>query len=175
MVSLTVTAQPQLSGEQPPAAPDDGLPEPTLLLVRMTRRVWGDDLRPDTPLDVPLTLTIDDAAGIGFTGTAQIRCLEWQHLAPTGTLHPWADYPALAQSATSWMAQTACSLSGPVLVGMLVPPEVGVGMGVLIGATPHDQWPTHLWPVQVQPCDGRQRLVIPGLDLGWAGVHKNGR
>jgi hypothetical protein len=73
------------------------------------------------------------------------------------------------------MAQTACSLPGPVLVGMLVPQEVAVGMGVLIGATPHDQWPAHLWPVHTQPCDGRQRLVIPGLDLGGAGVHKNGR
>jgi hypothetical protein len=57
---------------------------------------------------------------------------------------------------------------------MLVPQEVGLGMGVLAGATPPEQWPEHLWPVQAQRVDGRQHLVIPGIDLGSRWIHANG-
>jgi hypothetical protein len=176
--TVTVTVTPRRagpSGSAPPATPGRTPTAPTLLLVRMTRGLWGDTLAPDTPPDTPVTLQIDDAAGIGFAGTAPVRLLEWQHLAPPDTFHPWQDAPALAQSATEWISRTTRGLPGPVLLGMLVPQEVGVGMGVLIGALPRDRWPQHLWPVHLERPRTGQPLVIPGLDLGTTWIHAEGR
>jgi hypothetical protein len=172
---VTVTVTPHADLSTPPHHGASRVPAPvTVLLVRMTNGVWGDSLTTTTPTDQPIALRIEDAAGTGVAGTSVARLLEWRCVVPPGTFHPWQGYPALAQSATEWIGRTASECPGPVLLGLLAPAEVAIGIGNLAGATPEEYWPEHLWPVHVDPGD-RTHLVIPGLDLGWADLHRVGR
>lgn len=149
-----------------PAAPEETAPV-TVLLVRMSRGEWGPI--PDvssTPRE-PIELAIADSAGLGLAGPVPAQVREWRCLAKPGQFHDWDSYPGLAQAAVDWIASTAARVGGIVLLGMLVPQEVAVGMGVLIAHAPQRHWPAHLWPVHFGVVDGRRELVIPGLDLGW--------
>jgi hypothetical protein len=74
------------------------------------------------------------------------------------------DFPALAQSAVTWISEQATTASDPVLLATLVPQEIGAGMGLLIGRNADIPWPKHLWPVVRDAATGV--LAIAGLDLG---------
>jgi hypothetical protein len=59
---------------------------------------------------------------------------------------------------------------------MLVPQEVALGIGVLAGNIPKDQWPAQgLWPIHFLFRDGEHHPVVPGLDLGWDSLHHVGK
>lgn len=137
----------------------------TLLLVRMTRGAWGDlSLDQDTvwsPAKLPV-IHIANSSGLSLSGVIEAELREWRCLAD-GALHDWRDYPALAQSAVTWISAQA-STPGVVLLGTLIPQEVGVGMGLLAGRGTDLPWPRHLWPVVRDAAT--QGLAIAGLDLG---------
>lgn len=182
---LTITPRPGL-----PQSPEAATPV-TVLLVRMTRGPWGPvTSSPEAPAE-PIEFDIDDAAGIGIDGTCDADLLEWRCLAPDNASHEWRTYPALAQSAVQWISDKHATLKGTVLVGMLIPQEIAVGIGVSVAHTPETTWPAHLWPIQyktpapVKPDDGHGAanrstplvkdrhggFVIPKLDLGWGSLN----
>jgi hypothetical protein len=119
-------------------------------------------------------LDIEDAAGLGLAGPLDADLHEWRCLPPAGGFHDWERYPALAQAVADWIGRTAAGQDGTLLLGLLVPQEVAVGIGVLAGGAAEHRWPRHLWPVHFGRAEGRLRLVIPGLDLGWRSLHPSG-
>jgi hypothetical protein len=137
-----------------------------VLLVRMTSTEFDQD-----------TMTVGDYSGdetvaAAFRSTkdtgVEVPFAEFTMLPPDGHLHhAWETVPALARAATRWVAAQPVEEQTITLLGMLVPPEVAVGMGILAAAPAGGgvpEWPTHLWPLV---WDGPQKhFVVPGLDIG---------
>jgi hypothetical protein len=84
-------------------------------------------------------------------------------------MHPWSDYPALVSQICDWIARTAHP-TGRNLIGMLVPQEISLGIGVNASRRSPGEWPDHLWPL-VKPSKDLP-LTIPGLDLGFNSLHQ---
>lgn len=156
-------------GGRPAGSPADV----SVLLVRYSRQPWGSP----APLpgsdavsgDEPVSLHLHDAAGLTGAGTArtdvhELRCL------PAGDQFAWAEFPALAAEAVSWVQRKAKELGARTfLLATVMPNEVALGLGILGGQeSRRATWPSHLWPVVYQP--GTRELVIPHLDLGTASL-----
>ena len=121
----------------------------------------------------PLTLRLRFAAGDLTQGTFPADIHELRCIPPTAASvaqFPWPSFPALAAKASAWIARKAKELDGhTLLLGTLVPQEVGLGLGILAG---HEfnraSWPDHLWPIVRDARYGV--LVVPHLDLGEAAL-----
>lgn len=141
-----------------------------ILLVRLHDKEWA-GLSPDKDGE-PVTLNVANWSGqpLGLPGSAVLH--EWRCL-PKSAIHPWTDYPSLTSEIVRWIARTA-DPDGVNLIGMLVPQEVGLGIGIQVADLTKSQWPAHLWPL-IQPSARAEHLTIPGLDLGWDSLHRGYR
>lgn len=142
----------------------------SILLVRLHDKEWA-GLSPGTDGE-PVSLEIANWSGrsIGLRDSAVLH--EWRCLAGTG-VHRWSDYPDLVSEIVRWIAATA-DPDGVNLLGMLVPQEVGLGIGLQVAKLTKSEWPAHLWPL-IQPSFRAKHLTIPGLDLGWESLHQGYR
>lgn len=153
-----------------------------ILLVRTSTAAWssvveipGDldeakataDLRPKgSGNTVALTVDVPDAAP--WVGSGPVELFEWRCLPKDGRVHDWADFPAMAEQITRWIASNALSPdSGVTFVGTTIPQEVSTGVGIIAEGLDPNQWPAHLWPLVM----GTNGLVSPDLDLGYASLH----
>lgn len=148
----------------------------TVLVIRLTDRSWGplSTLRrvgPPGPTPA-ISLMAEDAEGIGITGTMECVIREWQCL-PDDKLahgaHRWSDFEALAQAVTDWIAGQSARGGGLMLLGAVMPQEIGLGFGIHIHRLSEAQWPRHLYPLVWD--GGQSSFVIPHLDLGWTSLH----
>lgn len=148
--------------------------EVAVLLLRFSASAWG-PLPPaaDQPPDTALTLRLRSAAGLVTRDVAaaevhELRCVP--PTSPSGVQFPWHQFPALAAEAAAWVERKAKELDGRnLLLGTLLPQEVGLGIGVLAGQeSRHATWPAHLRPVILEPAS--RALVIPVLELGTAAL-----
>ncbi|MGH3289273.1 MAG: hypothetical protein ACRDPD_32120, partial [Streptosporangiaceae bacterium] len=143
----------------------------SVLLVRFGGQEWGPLPAVTVPLpdDHRLDLHLHDAAGVAPAGVSRVDLHELRCV-PPGALFPWQDFPALAAAAAAWIEQKTKELPGrTILLGTIMPPEVGLGLGILAGQeSRRSAWPRHLWPIIREPAKGE--LVVPHLDLGAASV-----
>jgi hypothetical protein len=165
-VRLHITSQNQIYAGSATAPP------PSILLVRMTRTTFGSELHVGTPESEIISFEIGDAVGLHPPGEATTVLHELRCLPKTSRFHAWEEFPALAGTAVDWVAETAEKINGPILLGLLVPQEIAVGMGILIADGANRQgvppWPVDVWPLH--PVDKLGRLVVPKLDLGRNGL-----
>ena len=155
---------------QPGTGPEDRIGV-AILLVRLGLAPWGP--LPAVPAvpdpAVPVSLVLDDAAGLGPAGTFPCEIHELRIAPPAGTgLFPWQAYPALVGGVSAWIRRKAATLEGrTVVLGTVMPAEVALGLGIDAGQIGVPGWPAHLWPaIYRQSADS---LVVPRLDLGEAG------
>jgi hypothetical protein len=145
---------------------------PVILLVRLGRQSWGPV--PSAPAEpdpaIPLTVVLEDAAGLRLPGTFLTEIRELRIVPPVDdVLFPWAAYPALVAETADWIKRQATDDGDhPFLLGTIMPPEVALGLGILAAQPAGSMWPTHLWPIVVKPRSND--LVVPRLDLGIAGA-----
>ncbi len=161
-----------------PAAPVDsarmaiaaGAPVPVrVLLVRMTHQEWS-DLTP-TDDSGPVEVHLDNRSGQPWAaGESRVEFHEWRCLRPPGAMHAWQTYPQLVHEITEWIADTA-DPHGLNFLGMLVPQEVGLGIGIHVARRSPSQWPTQLWPI-IPPTIKHPTLLVPGLSLDWTSMHQ---
>lgn len=146
----------------------------SVLLIRFSAAAWGPlpAVAEAAPAD-PLTLRLRIAAGDLAQGTFpadihELRCIP--STAPFVAQFPWPSFPALAARASAWIEGKAKELDGhTLLLGTLVPQEVGLGLGILAGHEYHrPSWPDRLWPIVRDARDGG--LVVPHLNLGQAAL-----
>lgn len=138
-----------------------------ILLVRATPQEWQ-GLTPDDD-DTSVELHIENRSGqlLGSGGVAELH--EWRCLLPERRKHPWDAYPDLVSEIADWIAASADHTALNFL-GMLVPQEIGLGLGINVARRPDTAWPSHLWPIiKPSPTLG---LMVPGLDLGWASLRR---
>jgi len=156
-----------------PASAADGREVPVILLVRLGRQSWGPV--PDVPAEpdpgAPLTLVLEDAAGLGRVGTFGTEIRELRIVPPDGcSLFPWPAYPSLVAEVSEWIRRRAAELDGhPLMIGTILPPEVALGVGIDAGRLTGEAWPTHLWPIISNPTTNA--LVVPRLNLGAAALN----
>lgn len=162
--------------ESPAPGPRANLSATHILLVRMTTGRWGSP-GPDRSPGEPADIEVCDAAGVGLTGPTPATVHEWVCLPPEGGRHPWRQFPHLVQAAVDWVATMIWQHPAETqwLLGMLVPQEVALGIGIHAARSAPSAWPTHLRPLWWAGGDGKGRFVIPGLDLGWAALHPANR
>ena len=159
---------------------------PVLLLARLGRQSWGpvpearartgeatagaEATAASAGSTSPLTVVLDDAAGLGLTGTFCTEIRELRILPPPGErLFPWLAYPSLVAEISSWIRCQAAKLPDRLLLmGTIVPPEVALGLGIDSVQISKSDWPANLWPILHQPGSGA--LVIPRLNLGTAAL-----
>ena len=142
----------------------------SVLLLRFSSAPWGPlpavtEAPPPDPLTLSLRFAADDLAQGTFPADIhELRCVPAN--APSGPQFPWSAFPALAAEASTWIEHKAKELDGhTLLLGTLVPQEVGLGLGILAGQeSRRASWPDHLWPIVRDARDGS--LVIPHLNLG---------
>jgi hypothetical protein len=145
--------------------------EISLLLVRFGHQEWGP--LPKVNVSLPdghrLDLHLYDAAGVAPAGVSRVDLHELR-CDPPGAQFPWQDFPALAAEAAAWIERKAEELPGrTLLLGTVMPQEVGLGLGILAGQeSRRSAWPRHLWPIICEPAT--RELVVPHLDLGAASV-----
>jgi len=146
----------------------------SVLLVRFSTAAWGPlpAVTEAAPPD-PLSLRLRFAAGDLTQGTFpadihELRCIP--PTAPSVAQFSWPSFPALAAKASAWIECKANELDGhTLLLGTLLPQEVGLGLGILAGHEYHRaSWPDHLWPIVRDARDGG--LVVPHLNLGEAAL-----
>lgn len=130
--------------------------EISLLLLRFGRQDW-------TPPE-----HVINRADLGLTGTLDVQLHELRCVPPPGeTRFAWEDYPALAIAAADWIERKAAELTGhTLLLGAIMPQEVGLGLGICVGQVKRTRWPRHLWPLIYQ--NKTDPYVVPHLDLGTA-------
>jgi hypothetical protein len=145
-----------------------------VLLLRFSESAWG----PLPAVSAPqpqgsLSLHLRAAAGLALAGASaaelhELRCVPPS--SPSGAQFPWEQFPALAAEAAGWIERKAKELDGrTLLLGTLLPQEVGLGLGILAGQeSRRATWPQHLWPIILDPPS--RDLVIPALDLGTAAI-----
>jgi hypothetical protein len=143
----------------------------TVLLVRFGGQEWGPlpQVTDPFPADHRLDLNLYDAAGVAPAGVSradlhELRCV------PRDTRFPWQDFPALAVEAAAWIQRKTKELPGrTLLLGTVLPQEVGLGLGILAGQeSRRSGWPRHLWPIVREPANSE--MVVPRLDLGVASI-----
>ena len=139
---------------------------PRILLIRLHGGKWA-DVALDGDASVRLQIVNHSGQPLELGGVAEFH--EWRHLPASGRMHSWRDYPALVAQICDWIAATAHP-AGPNLIGMLVPQEVGLGIGINASRRSPDQWPAQLWPL-VKP-SSTVPLTVPGLDLGYDSLHR---
>jgi hypothetical protein len=165
---------------KPPASSPDavlrktvgGEEVPVILLVRLGRQSWGPvpNVSDEPDPVAPLTLVLEDAAGLSQGGTFHTEIHELRVVPPAGSmLFPWAAYPALVGEAARWIRrQTVDVEDRSVMVGFIVPPEVALGLGIEAAQLTGPSWPAHLWPILPKPLTNA--FVVPPLDLGTAAL-----
>lgn len=139
-----------------------------VLLVRFVPRPWGALTMTDPPPD-PVQLEILDAGEVmPAKSTARVPVHELRCTPREGDrFYRWEDFPFLADLAVRWIKEKAGPLEASghtVLLGMSVPNEVALGMGIRAGRPSFDGWPARLWPVNWKNPDGP--LVTARLNLG---------
>lgn len=143
----------------------------SVLLVRFNSNEWGPIPKVVVPFsaDHKLDLRLHDAAGVIPVGVSRVAVHELLCVSPESQF-PWEDFPALVAEAAAWIEQKAEELADhTLLIGALMPQEVGLGIGILAGRESRRAgWPRHLWPIIREPAKGE--LVVPRLDLGSAAV-----
>ena len=143
----------------------------TVLLIRLTSHPWG-LLTSEPGRDGQLgqdgiKVEVDDAEGIGIDGTFCLEIREWRCLPSVPGAkgaHSWSDFEGIAEEVTSWIAAEASAQPDcPVLLGTMMPQEIGLGIGIHIHRRDAQEWPSHLFAlVWNGHC-----FVLPHLDLGW--------
>ena len=121
-------------------------------------------------------LAIWDHPGVGLSGTFDTEILEFRCL-PRDEFHEWLHFPVLTFGVADWIAANATADVN--LLGLLVPPEVALGLGIVAaqrlarqaptqstqpGASATSAWPKNLWPLYIP--DAHSEPCIPGLSLG---------
>jgi hypothetical protein len=143
----------------------------SVLLVRFGGQEWGPLPEVAVPLPVGhrLDLHLYDAAGVIPARVSRVDLHELRCV-PPGARFPWEAFPALAAEAAAWIERKTEELSGrTLLLGTVMPQEVGLGLGILAGQeSRRSAWPRHLWPIVREPAKGE--LVVPHLDLGAASI-----
>lgn len=147
----------------------------SVLLVRFSASDWG-PLPPvaEQPPDEPLTLTLRTAVSLPDVGSSPVAIHELRCVPPLTASgdrqFPWDRFPALAAKAAAWIEEKAKELDGhTLLLGTLMPQEVGLGIGIHAGqVSRRSGWPARLWPIVLDPRKGD--LAIPDLQLGSAAV-----
>ena len=143
----------------------------TVLLVRLNSHSWGplvsEPARDGQLGQDGIKVEVDDAEGIGIDGTFCLEIREWRCLpADPGAqgAHRWSHFEAIAEEVTRWIAAEVPAQPGcPLLLGTVMPQEIGLGIGIHIHRRDAPEWPSHLFPlVWNTHC-----FVIPHLDLGW--------
>ena len=143
---------------------------PVILLVRLGGQSWGPV--PDVPAEpdpaAPLHVVLRDAAGLGLCGTFRTDIRELRLLpADGGKMFPWAVYPALVQSVGAWIRRQADDVGTcHVMIGLIIPPEVALGLGIDAARPAGPAWPTNLWPLVYR--SRSEDFVVPRLNLGSA-------
>jgi len=146
----------------------------SILLLRFSSSEWGPLPAVPSPAPAgPLALRLSFAASVLTQGTSlvevhELRCVPPN--GPSGAQFPWQQFPALAAEAFAWIESKAKELNGhTLLLGTLLPQEVGLGLGILAGQeSRRASWPGQMWPVVRDPRDGG--LVVPSLNLGTAAL-----
>jgi hypothetical protein len=149
--------------------------EISVLLIRFSASGWG-PLPPvgEQPPGEPLTLRLRTAVRLPAVGSSPVAIHELRCVPPLTASgerqFPWDQFPALAAKAAAWIEDKAQELDGHTLVlGTLVPQEVGLGLGIHAGQVSRRvSWPALLWPVVLDP--SKRDLVVPNLQLGSAAV-----
>ena len=121
-------------------------------------------------------LAVWDHPGVGLSGTFDTEILEFRCL-PKDEFHEWLHFPILTFGIASWIAANATAEVN--LLGLLVPPEVALGLGIVAaqrlgrkaetqsrqpGVSATSAWPKNLWPLYIP--DAHSEPCIPGLSLG---------
>jgi hypothetical protein len=141
----------------------------SVLLLRFSSSDWGPlpAVTEPVPAD-PLAIRLRFAASVLAAGSSpaeihELRCVPPD--GPSGAQFPWQQFPALAAEAFAWIEGKAKELDGhTLLLGTLLPQEVGLGLGILAGQeSRRASWPDHLWPIVRDARDGG--LVVPSLNL----------
>lgn len=145
--------------------------EISVLLVRFSRQDWGPlpEVTVTPPDDHGLPLYLIDAVGVAPAGVSHVDLHELRCV-PPGEQFTWQDFPALAAEAVAWIERKTKELSGrTLLLGTVIPQEVGLGLGILAGQeSRRSAWPKHLWPIVFEPA--ARELVMPHLELGVASI-----
>ncbi len=152
------------------ARPSSAKGDASVLLVRFSSRDWGP--LPEVTAPPPegrAGLHLCDTAGMAPASASpadihELRCV------PKGSEFPWQDFPALAAEAAAWIERKTKELAGhTLLLGTVMPQEVGLGLGILAGQeVRRANWPVHLWPIVYQ--QATREFTIPHLDLGSAAI-----
>lgn len=145
------------------AAPAGNVKSVTLLLIRTSDLPYG-SLPATTGRRLP-TVAVRDAARLGLPRRATVTMQEWTYR-PPHRLVAWSEYQAVAAAAAEWIRERAAAAGedGTILLGALVPQEIGVGIGIVAASMP--DWPAHLWPLMYDA--ENDRLVTVELNLGRA-------
>lgn len=151
------------------AAPAGNAKSVTLLLVRTSGLPYG-SLPATTGRRLP-TVSVRDVARLGLPRRATVTVQEWTYRPPRRFI-AWGEYQAVAAAAAEWIRERAAAAGedATILLGALVPQEVGVGIGIVAASMP--DWPAHLWPLMYDA--EKDRLVTVELNLGGA-VDRPGR
>ena len=135
-----------------------------VLLIRMTETTWATVECDES--SGPINLSFADHSGARLERAAEVEFREWRCAVPKGQVHPWSKFPQLVTEICDWIAANAAT-TGASLLGMQVPQEVAMGVGINVAGREIHQWPTHLWPL----VKGKG-VFVPGLDLGFASLHQ---
>lgn len=165
-----------MRGRASEAAPTPGSAENAtacgsrVLVVRLHGGDWN-GLRPG--VSGPDEIQALNRSGTPIPVSDSAELYEWSCVSATGR-HAWKDYPRLTSEIVEWIAQTADPV-GFNFIGMLVPQEIQLGIGIQVARRQSYEWPSRLWPL-LKP-DNDHPLTVPGIDLGWESltlVHLSG-
>lgn len=145
-----------------------------VLVVRIGGGKWGPlpAVTAEPSLE-PVTLQLEDAAGLGLAEFGRAELLEYSCGTAEDAPPPWPAYPELVTSVAEWIRRSVAEHRGAevVLLGLAAPTEFATGLGIhaahaAAGGT--DAWPEHLWPLVYRGESGKPAFVVPALDLGTA-------
>jgi hypothetical protein len=162
-----LTATQQDTGE--PCPP--GRRRVSVLLLRLGSQGWGPlpeaGTRPE-PAQA-LHLKVSDAVGVTPNRSSRITIHELRCLPPPGGQFPWHALPSLVSASTEWIERKSAELAGhTLLLGVIMPPETALGLGITAGHAQHTRWPQNMWPLVYQTAT--DSLVVPYLNLGTAAL-----
>lgn len=112
-------------------------------------------------------MAVRDGAGLGLPRRQKVTVREWVYR-PQNRFIPWREYQSVAFAAAEWIrdCSAAAEPNAIILLGTLLPQEIGVGIGIVAAAMPG--WPPRLWPLMYDAKD--EALVIVRLNLGRDGA-----
>jgi hypothetical protein len=143
-----------------------------VLLIRVGRQPWGGipnaELVPRPEAGQRYELDVRDVAGACAGGKAEVELHELRYDVPILSV-PWDYYPSIVTACADWIVERAASVPArtPLLLGMQVPQEVGLGIGIRAGYARRSGWPARMWPLMYA---GGTSFVVPRLDLGTAAL-----